>query len=82
MLFAGIYMKNLSHRQLLSHETGTIHKVDVDVTIALCYPNSYFVGMSNLGFQTAYHYFNLPENVKAERAFFEADENVLLRRDV
>lgn len=58
-------------RDLLASEKGTIQKVDIALRIALCYPNSYYVGMSNLGFHTAYRYFNLPENSKAERAFFE-----------
>ncbi len=62
---------------LLSHEKGAIQKIDDAVRIALCFPNSYYVGMSNLGFQSAYWHFNLPENVKAERAFSEENEKPL-----
>ena len=68
---------NDRRKELLPHEVGAIYKVDVDVTIALCFTNSYAVGMSNLGFHTAYWYFNLPENVKAERAFFEQNAQPL-----
>jgi radical SAM superfamily enzyme YgiQ (UPF0313 family) len=57
--------------ELLSSEKGTIQKVDIALRIALCYPNSYFVGMSNLGFHTAYRYFNRADESKAERAFYE-----------
>lgn len=64
-------------RDLLSSEKGTIQKVDIALRIALCYPNSYYVGMSNLGFHTAYRYFNLPENSKAERAFYEGGHKPL-----
>jgi hypothetical protein len=37
--------------------------------VALCFPNSYFVGMSNLGLQTVYRLFNADERVVCERVF-------------
>ncbi len=37
--------------------------------IALVYPNTYAVGMSNLGFQTVYQQFNAMDAVVCERAF-------------
>lgn len=37
--------------------------------IALAFPNSYFVGMSNLGFQTAYRLLNQPDDAVCERVF-------------
>src|SRR4029453_9488258 len=37
--------------------------------IALCYPNLYFVGMSNLGFKGVYRMFNDARGVVCERAF-------------
>ncbi len=41
--------------ELLSKETGTVFKdPGGKITIALCYPNSYSVGMSSLGFQGIY----------------------------
>jgi radical SAM superfamily enzyme YgiQ (UPF0313 family) len=41
--------------------------------IALCYPNLYFVGMSNLGFQGVYALFNESPDVLCERAFLPDD---------
>jgi len=41
--------------------------------MALVYPNSYAVGMSNLGFQTMYRLFNARPDVVCERAFLPAD---------
>lgn len=40
-----------------------------NTTIILTYPNTYAVGMSNLGFQTIYGLLNECENVCCERAF-------------
>ena len=46
-------------RKRLSREQGTIRKDwGGRVPIALCYPNSYAVGMCNLGFQSVYALFN------------------------
>jgi len=41
--------------------------------IALCYPNLYFVGMSNLGFQGVYQLLNAYPEVCCERAFLPDD---------
>ena len=41
--------------------------------IALCYPNLYFVGMSNLGFQGVYQLLNAYPEVSCERAFLPDD---------
>ena len=40
------------------------------MSIALIFPNSYAVGMSNLGFQTVYRLFNEFPGVVCERAFY------------
>ena len=37
--------------------------------VALIFPNTYFVGMSNLGFQTIYRLFNDQPDIVCERAF-------------
>ena len=37
--------------------------------VALAFPNTYYVGMSNLGFQTVYRLFNAHEAVVCERMF-------------
>jgi len=41
--------------------------------VALCYPNLYFVGMSNLGFQSVYQMLNARHDVLCERAFLPDD---------
>ena len=45
--------------------------------VALCYPNLYFVGMSNLGFQGVYQMLNAHPDVLCERAFLPDDEDAL-----
>ena len=37
--------------------------------VALAFPNTYFVGMSNLGFQTVYSLFNAEDGIVCERVF-------------
>src|SRR5688572_3601851 len=41
--------------------------------VALCYPNLYFVGMSNLGFHSVYQMMNALPDVLCERAFLPDD---------
>jgi len=54
----------------LSAETGTIKKDwRGKISVALIYPNTYHVGMSNLGFQSVYRLINDLDNVVCERAF-------------
>lgn len=55
---------------LLATEQGTVRKDwGGKVSIALVYPNSYAVGMSNLGFQTIYRHLNAIPDVVCERVF-------------
>lgn len=57
-------------REILSREVGCIRKSHRDrLRVALAFPNSYFVGMSNLGFQTVYRLFNESDDVVCERVF-------------
>ena len=57
-------------REILSREVGAIRKSHRDrLRVALAFPNSYFVGMSNLGFQTVYRLFNESDDVVCERVF-------------
>src|SRR3954468_14879880 len=41
--------------------------------IAVCYPNLYFVGMSNLGFHSVYQMLNAHPDVLCERVFLPDD---------
>src|ERR671923_1379423 len=59
-------------RQRLGREQGTVRKDwGGRVPIALCYPNSYAVGMCNLGFQSVYTLFNAQKSFVCERVFAE-----------
>ena len=59
-------------RRKLERERGTIIKDwGGRIPIALAYPNTYYVGMSNLGFQTIYRLFNRYPDVVCERVFYE-----------
>ena len=52
--------------------------------VALSFPNSYFVGMSNLGLQTVYQLFNADDRVVCERVFLPAKQEIadaLARRE-
>jgi radical SAM superfamily enzyme YgiQ (UPF0313 family) len=64
-------MKDLSslRKKLLSSERGTIRKKRFSLRVALGFPNSYEVGMSNLGYQSIYRLLNQMEGVACERFF-------------
>lgn len=56
------------HRDVLSREVGYVRKPHGGrLRVALAFPNTYFVGMSNLGFQTVYRLFNDLDEVVCER---------------
>ncbi len=62
---------------LLSRETGTVYKDPGGrVNICLIYPNTYHIGMSNLGFQGIYGLLNRREDVVCERAFLPDEEDM------
>jgi radical SAM superfamily enzyme YgiQ (UPF0313 family) len=62
---------------LLEQEEGLVRKDRGGrVSIALVYPNTYAVGMSNLGFQTIYHHLNALPDVVCERVFFPDPEDI------
>ncbi len=61
-------------RQRLSREQGTIIKDwGGRIPIALIYPNSYYIGMSNLGLHAIYKLLNSYSEVVCERAFWERE---------
>jgi len=54
----------------LAKESGYIRKPHGDrLRIALAFPNTYWVGMSNLGFQTVYSLFSAHDDIVCERVF-------------
>jgi len=55
---------------MMKSEIGTIRKQwKGRIKVALVYPNTYHVGMSNLGFQTVYDLLNKIDHVVCERSF-------------
>ncbi len=58
----------------MKSEIGTIRKQwKGRIKVALVYPNTYHVGMSNLGFQTVYDLLNKIDHVVCERSFLPDD---------
>jgi radical SAM superfamily enzyme YgiQ (UPF0313 family) len=67
-------MKHLQNRErardVLAREVGYVRKAHPGrLRVALIFPNTYYVGMSSLGFQTVYRLFNDLDDVVCERAF-------------
>ena len=64
-------------RRILEKERGTVCKPwGGKITVCLIYPNHYYVGMSNLGFQTVYQRLNSEDDVVCERAFLPDPEDL------
>jgi len=64
-------------KALLAKEVGYVRKPHAGrLRIALVFPNTYFVGMSNLGFQTVYRLFNAEDGIVCERAFLPPKSEV------
>ena len=63
-------------RRRLAAEIGTIRKPHgSSLRIALAYPNRYYIGMSNVGFQAVYKFWNELPDVACERVFLpDAEE--------
>ena len=57
-------------RHTLAKEVGFVTKPHGDrLRVALAFPNTYWVGMSNLGFQTVYRLLNAEDDIVCERFF-------------
>ncbi len=68
-------------RATLAREVGAIVKPHGQrLRVALAFPNTYFVGMSNLGFQTVYRLFNEMEDVVCERVFLPPKQELQEQR--
>src|SRR3972149_4137884 len=64
-------------KDILKKERGTLQKKwGGKITVCLLYPNSYHVGMSNLGFQTLYRILNAQDDIVCERAFLPDPEDL------
>lgn len=61
----------------LAREQGTVIKDwGGRIPVALIYPNSYYIGMSNLGIHAIYSLLNSYGNVVCERVFWERDSSI------
>lgn len=66
--------------QYIGGEHNSIVKPDAEVRFALCFPDTYAIGMSHLGLQILYCVLNSVEWIACERCFApEADMEELLR---
>jgi radical SAM family uncharacterized protein len=64
-------------KRILEKEKGTVRKPwGGKHSVCLLYPNSYHVGMSNLGFQILYSQLNMEEDIVCERAFLPDREDL------
>ncbi len=62
---------------LLAAERGTIYKArGMDVSVALAYPNTYHVGMSNLGMHQIYSILNSRADTVCERVFLPDEDDI------
>ena len=74
-------MKNWQQRErardVLAREVGYVQKPHGGrLRVALAFPNTYYVGMSSLGFQTVYRLFNGLDEVVCERVFLPARQEL------
>jgi radical SAM superfamily enzyme YgiQ (UPF0313 family) len=69
-------------QEILSKEIGYVRKPHANrLRIALIFPNTYFVGMSNLGFQTIYRLLNDDPDIVCERAFLPPKQELAALRE-
>ena len=59
------------YKKIRNEELGLISRGrrGAGLDIALAYPNTYYIGMSNLGFQAVYQLFNSYDGISCERVF-------------
>ncbi len=67
---SGPYDPRRAAIETLEREVGyTVKDHNGRLRVALAFPNTYFVGMSNLGLQTVYRLLNMRDDVVCERVF-------------
>jgi len=60
-------------------EEGAVRKVTAEIKVALVYPNTYYIAMSNLGWQLVYRLLNSRDDTLAERFCLPAETSEPLR---
>jgi radical SAM superfamily enzyme YgiQ (UPF0313 family) len=68
-------MREKYREQLLREEHGSLYKPGASVKVALVFPNSYYLGMSSLGFQVILDEINTHPDVSCERVFFDPNKS-------
>jgi radical SAM superfamily enzyme YgiQ (UPF0313 family) len=64
----------MNRKELLSHEQGTVIKKWTNrVPVCVVFPNSYYIGMSNLAIHLLYNTLNRHPNIVCERAFLDEE---------
>lgn len=62
----------MDRREILSHERGTVRKKWTNrVPVCVVFPNTYYVGMSNLAVHLLYRHLNSRDDVVCERVFLD-----------
>jgi radical SAM superfamily enzyme YgiQ (UPF0313 family) len=75
------YQLRQQARSILAKEVGYVTKPHGGrLRVALAFPNTYFVGMSNLGFQTVYRLFNNEPDIVCERVFLPPKSEIAALR--
>jgi radical SAM family uncharacterized protein len=67
--------------QYIGGEVNTVTKLEADCRVALCFPDTYSVGMSHLGLKILYEVLNAIDGVAAERCFLPLPDMEKALRD-
>jgi radical SAM superfamily enzyme YgiQ (UPF0313 family) len=74
---SNLWQQRQRAREILAKEVGYVRKPHGGrLRVALAFPNTYFVGMSNLGLQTVYRLFNAEPDIVCERVFLPPKSDV------
>lgn len=73
-------MREKQTEHLLREEYGSSYKAGASIKAALVFPNSYFLGMSSLGFQVILEEINRHSDVSCERVFLEDTDSEVTPR--
>lgn len=69
-------------QRLLNQEQGFCVKINgIGLSIAIIYPNTYSIGMANLGWQQVYYLLNQINGVYCERVFLPEPEDIQLLKE-
>ena len=75
-----LWQQRAKAQEILSKEVGYVRKPHGSrLRVALAFPNTYWVGMSNLGFQSVYSLFNREDDVVCERTFLPGKQELAER---